>query len=59
MNSLDKNCNGVIDYTEFLTAASDKEALLSEQNLLFAFRMFDTDKNGSISQDELRQLFET
>ena len=25
MSSLDKNCNGVIDYTEFLTAASDKE----------------------------------
>jgi|TARA_B110000305_G_C19405412_1_gene622469 calcium-dependent protein kinase len=59
MNSLDKNCNGVIDYTEFLTAASDKEALLSEQNLLFAFRMFDTDKNGSISKEELRQMFET
>ena len=31
--SLDKNCNGVIDYTEFLTAAADKDDLLSEENL--------------------------
>lgn len=33
MSSLDLNGNGVIDYTEFLTAASNKEQLLSEQNL--------------------------
>ena len=59
MNSLDKNCNGVIDYTEFLTAAADKEQLLCEQNLQFAFKMFDSDKNGSISKEELRQIFET
>ena len=25
LSSLDKNLNGVIDYTEFLTAAADKE----------------------------------
>ena len=25
VNSLDKNLNGVIDFTEFLTAAADKE----------------------------------
>jgi hypothetical protein len=25
MSALDKNCNGVIDYSEFLVAASDKE----------------------------------
>lgn len=43
LTSLDKNCNGVIDYTEFLTAAADKDAVLSEQNLRFAFNMFDKD----------------
>jgi Ca2+-binding EF-hand superfamily protein len=37
LQSLDKNLNGVVDYTEFLTAASDKEQLLCEQNLKFAF----------------------
>lgn len=30
MKSLDKNCNGVIDYSEFLVAASDKNKLLNE-----------------------------
>lgn len=54
MQSLDRNCNGVIDYTEFLTAASNKEQLLSDQNLMFAFKMFDTDKNGTISRKELK-----
>ena len=59
LNSLDKNLNGVIDYTEFLTAAADKELLLTEENLQFAFNMFDADHNGSISKEELRAIFET
>jgi calcium-dependent protein kinase len=46
MLSLDKNCNGLIDYTEFLTAASDKIGLLTEKNLKFAFNMIDKDGNG-------------
>lgn len=33
MASLDLNGNGAIDYTEFLTAASNKESLLCELNL--------------------------
>ena len=33
LNSLDKNANGVIDYTEFLTAATNKENVLTENNL--------------------------
>lgn len=33
MQSLDRNCNGVIDYTEFLTAAANKEHLLTDLNL--------------------------
>jgi len=59
MHSLDRNCNGAIDYTEFITAASSKESLLSEINLRFAFKMFDKDKNGTISRQELKNLFET
>lgn len=59
LDTLDKNRNGVIDYTEFLTAAADKELLLTEENLRFAFNMFDIDKNGSISKPELKQIFET
>jgi calcium-dependent protein kinase len=50
MISLDKNCNNVIDFTEFLTAAADKDVLLSEKNLRMVFNMFDKDHNGSISK---------
>ena len=59
LHSLDRNCNGVIDYTEFITAATDKEHLLSDSNLLFAFKMFDKDNSGTISKEELREVFET
>jgi hypothetical protein len=37
MATLDKNCNGVIDYSEFLVAAADKERLLNMNNLKMAF----------------------
>ena len=30
MTALDKNCNGYIDYSEFLVAAADKNKLLNE-----------------------------
>jgi len=46
LEALDKNRNGVIDYTEFLTAASNKEKLLTEKNLRFAFNMFDKNQDG-------------
>jgi len=59
MHSLDLNGNGAIDYTEFLTAAANKEDLLSDLNLRFAFNMLDKDKSGSISKNELRAMFET
>lgn len=59
LTSLDKNLNGVVDYTEFLVAAANKEELLVEENLKFAFNMFDKDQSGTISKIELRALFET
>lgn len=58
MDDLDKDCNGVIDYTEFLTAAINKNKLLSQENLLTAFQMMDLDKNGSLTIDELKTVFE-
>jgi len=59
LEALDKNRNGVIDYTEFLTAASNKEKLLTEKNLRFAFNMFDKNQDGQISKAELKAVFET
>lgn len=37
MRTMDKDGNGVIDYTEFITAAIDKAALLNMKNLISAF----------------------
>ena len=37
MISMDKDGNGVIDYTEFITAAIDKAAILNKKNLTAAF----------------------
>jgi calcium-dependent protein kinase len=56
--TLDKDCNGVIDYSEFLTAAVNKTKLLSKDNLRTAFNMMDLHHNGSITVDELKIAFE-
>lgn len=37
VRSLDKDGNGVIDYTEFITAAIDKATVLNKDNLKSAF----------------------
>jgi len=37
MSSMDKDGNGVIDYTEFITAAIDKAAIINKKNLTAAF----------------------
>jgi calcium-dependent protein kinase len=53
MMELDVNKDGVIDYTEFITAAIDKVAILNKQNLLSCFRLIDRDNSGMITIDEL------
>lgn len=58
MLDLDKDNNGVIDYTEFLTAAVNKYHLLSKDNLKTAFNMIDTDGSGYITIDELKVAFD-
>ena len=58
MIALDKDCNGMIDYSEFLTAAVDKNKLLSQKNLKLAFQMIDTDASGSLTVEELKSVFE-
>jgi len=54
----DEDGNGTIDFAEFIkmmpTQERDDDA---EAEMLEAFRVFDTDGNGSITADELRQIF--
>ena len=60
LNSLIKNIdsdnNGYITFEEFLIASVNKEKILTENNLKMAFDVFDRDKNGCISHDELKYI---
>lgn len=57
VKSVDLNGDGVIDYQEFITAAFDRQKTLSEQNLNATFKIFDSNGDGQISKDELKEIF--
>lgn len=57
LKAVDVNGDGQIDYAEFLTAAFRKDVLLQSQNLRAAFQMIDKDGSGTISKEELKQVF--
>lgn len=58
MQACDKDQDGYVDYQEFITAASNKAALVNKENLLSAFHTFDRDGSGMISVEELKQVFD-
>lgn len=47
---MDTNNDGRIDYGEFITAMTNKDRLLNEENLRIAFDIFDLNKDGFISK---------
>lgn len=58
LSAVDIDGNGVIDYEEFLAATMNlqgKAVIKDEDQLMAAFKRFDTDNSGTISRDELRQ----
>ena len=57
LQAADTNGDGHVDYSEFLTAAFDKQKLISEPNLVKAFQIFDIDGDGQISPEELQKVF--
>jgi len=59
MNTVDVDGSGRIDYTEFVAAAMDKQQYLREEAVWAAFRVFDKNGDGTITQSELKQVLES
>lgn len=57
MSLVDKNNSGAIDYSEFVLATINRESLVEQERLELAFKMFDKDGSGSITTDEIKNIF--
>jgi len=53
---IDFNQNGVIEYSEFIAAASNMKQMMTEINLKQAFDLFDLDQNGQITPREMKHV---
>ena len=55
MEALDIDHNDSISYTEFIIATMNKKKVITEERIKESFDMFDQDKNGSISLEEIKK----
>ena len=56
IKSVDFNENGSIEYEEFVRVTLPKESLFTEDNLKYAFDMFDVDKKGIITLNNFKEI---
>ena len=54
--AVDLDNNDCIDYTEFVMATMEEQNLITDQRLRQAFELFDTDKSGALSPDEIKEV---
>ena len=55
-DKLDFNNNGTIDYSEFLIANLDPSKIVNEERLREVFDIFDVDRSGAITVDEIKKI---
>lgn len=58
MKIIDSDKNGYIEYEEFLRGGIDKKKILTNENLMIVFRVFDKDRSGKISSKELKNILD-
>ena len=56
IKSIDFNNSGAIEYEEFIRIALPKEVLFTEVNLKEAFDLFDTNKKGIITVNDMKEV---
>lgn len=56
MSQIDSNISGTIDYTEFLVACLNREKILSQQLVAQAFKQFDLNGDGYVTQAEFQAV---
>merc|ERR1712039_795173 len=59
MEAVDSDNSGYIDYTEFIAATLQRKQYIQENTLWSAFRFFDRNGDGKISQRELSTVLST
>lgn len=58
IEKLDTDGNGTIDYTEFIAAGIDQQLYQQENFCQAAFNVFDLDRDGKITKQELLKVFD-
>ena len=56
---LDQDIDGYIEYQEFLRVTLNRKVLFNEENLKHAFNMFDNNKDGKLSAEEIKNILKT
>lgn len=57
ITACDYNGDGVIDFQEFISACIDRKVLSNKSDVRVAFRILDTNKDGTITLEDFDDLF--